>query len=420
MTQRLSLLFALLLFPGVFFYSSAVAATLIPAILGGGFGVITITALAALLPTLFVSIVRLKGTSLLVTALFLALIIYTTVWLLVHHLLGSPTQGRLDIFMQWATLIATWLTLFSIGYFWPSTLSSKYIKFLLACMVGISLIVLTNVDFRRLIFLLGVSNIEGALSYQGLARSAAITGLILLSVLRNFCVSIIVAALLLIILFFIGARSELLGVVAVLPFIAYMHFRQRPLATATAVIVIGLIILCLAVYSYDLLSASRQFQILNISESTSGMARADLQNKAFEAIGHSPVLGDFAGHAGSYGEVGAYSHDVFSAWRQLGFVGFVLHLLLMLSSLVFSIRQLRKLQHRATDLPRIAGTLSLFCLILMLGAKPVFWALPALAWGLTVACYRHKPIITPSILPAERLRGGNPLGISSSGAPALK
>ncbi|MGM0984088.1 MAG: O-antigen ligase family protein [Pseudomonadota bacterium] len=395
MIKRLPLFFFLLLFPFLFFYSSAVGARLIPPVLGGGFGAFTAVALAALLPLVLTNAVKLRGAGLVLTLLFLTLVIYCTVWLAMHHLFGDATQGRSDVLLQWLTLIAVWLALFSIGYSWPPVLSNRYVYILLICMVGISAAVLLNVDFRRLIFLYGLSDAEGSLTYQGLARSAAMTGLVLLAVIRNIRLAVAVAFLLLITLFLIGARSELVGVVAVFPFIAYLHFRERPLLTVMAALVASLIVIGSVAYYYDSISTSRQFQLLNISESTSGMARSDLLVKAFETIKESPLLGDFAGHARNSDKVGAYAHNIFSVWRQLGVVGFFLYLSLLFSSFVVSLKQVRKNQYNHTDLPRIAGTLSLFFLILMLGAKSVFWGFPAFAWGLAVACYRYKAVATP-------------------------
>lgn len=392
MAERLALTFFIFLFPLIFFYSSAVGAELIIPFIGGGFGFVAAIALASLFPLLLASSMRLKGNAGLMTALFFALVIYTIAWLFVHHVLGNYTQSRADVFVQWATLIATWLTLFSIGYFFPPTLSRAYVRLLLACMAGIAATVLTNIDYRRLIFLFGVSEAEGALSYQGLARSAAVTGLVLLSVTRNMRISILIAIILLITLFFIGARSELLGVVAAFPFIFYLHFLQRPLATITTAMIVGLIGLGFVAYTYEELSTSRQFQILNIAESTSGMARADLRSQALEATRESPVFGDFAGHAKNYDEIGNYSHDILSAWRQLGIVGFLLYLSLLILPLLLSIAKLRKPLYQGADLPRITGTLSLFCLILTIGAKSIFWALPALTWGLAVASCRKQSI----------------------------
>ncbi len=401
MTQRLSLIFFFLLFPGLFFYSSAVSAGLIPAVIGGGFGITASIAFLALLPLLFVNATKLRGRSLLATTLFFTLIIYTVFWLLAHYFLGSAYQKRLDVFFQVVTTVVAWLALFSIGYFWPPNLSKGYRSVLVFCLGCIALIVLTNIDFRRLIFLFGVSDADGALSYQGLARSASMTGLVLLSVLRSIRVSFIIAVLLLTTVFFIGARSELVGVVAVLPFIAYLHFRRRPLAIVLVIFVVGMMMLGVVVYYFDQLSMSRQFQLMNISESSSAVARASLHNQALEAIKEAPLLGNFAGQVEQHGSIGAYAHNILSAWRQFGVVGFVLYLYLMFSSFALSVRLLKKRQGQEADLPRIAGTLSLFSLILMLGAQSVFWVFPALAWGLTVACYRYKSITTPIKQPEE-------------------
>ena len=392
MTHRLSLFFVFLLFPGVFFYSSAVASGVIPAALGGGFGVVAAVALAVLLPLVIVDASKLSGKGLLITVIFFIFIFYIISWLLMHYFFGDIFQKSLDVLFQVVTVIATWLALFSIGYFFPPKLSKEYLSVLLACMGCIALIVFMNTDFRHLIFLVGLSDADGALSYQGLSRSAAVTGLVLLSVIRGIRLSFIIAVILLTTVFFVGARSELVGVVVVLPFIAYLHYRHRPMATVSAVIVVSMMVVGMTIYSYDELSTSRQFQLLNISESSSGMERASLYSQALDAIKEAPILGDYAGQVRRHDSTGAYAHNALSAWRQFGVVGFVLYLSLSFISLTLSVKLLRERRSQEADLPRITATLSLFFLVLMLGAKSVFWAFPALSWGLTVACYRYKAI----------------------------
>lgn len=386
--QKLAVWFFLLLFPGLFFYSSAVGARLIPPLIGGGFGLAAGVTLVALLPACAISAVKLSDRrAAFVTLMFFALVIYTAAWVLAHYLLGSSAQGRSDVLAQYLTLVGTWLALFSLGYFWPSFLSRRYKMVLLACSAVILAIVILNIDLNRLIFVLGVTEAEGAISYQGFARSAAITGLVLLACLRELKHIAVVGMALLLTLFMIGARSEMVGVVSVAPFLVYLHFREKPVATLAVTVFSGLIILASLVYSYDELSVSRQFQLLNISESSSGRARSAINDQAVSAIAQSPILGDYAGHATRDG-VGNYAHNVLSSWRQLGIAGFVLYLSLLVSAVVLSIKRIKSGDR--SDLARTGGCVSVFCLVLALGAKSFFWPFPALAWGLVASTYRRR------------------------------
>lgn len=390
MPQKLSLIFFLLLFPGLFFYSSALTAGVIPAILGGGFGAIASLSLLMLFPVLVKDLASIKGKSFFITMCFFALIAYTLFWLFVHHYLGKDYQTRPEVLNQYLTLVSSWLVLFCIGFYWPLTMERSYIVILSLCLVGITLITLLNVDFSRLILIFGVSDIEGSLSYQGLARSTAVLGLVLVSVSKNIYHLIIVSILLLISLFFIGARSELVGIIAVLPLVYLWYFKEKPLISFLIFLILAASIISLIGFNYDALSTSRQFQLSDIFDSTSGAARVKLHYEALEAIKMSPVLGDFSGQIRENSSIGSYAHNFFSAWRQLGLLGFLLYFILLFFPFTLSLRFITKRNYPKSDLPRIILISSFFSLVLLIAAKPVFWFFPALTWGLLASYYRQR------------------------------
>lgn len=391
MKQQLSLTYFILLFPAIFFYSSGVASSLITPILGGGFGFFAALTLATLSPSLLMRIPTLSGNALIMTFAFASLSLYTTTLLIANYLLHKNLQNINELINQYLTLLATWTALFAIGFFWPKStpVSFRALNFVFLC--GIFLVITLNIDRSNMIFALGTSQTEMSLSYQGLARSTAFTGLALLALIKDKAISAIVALILLFSLFFIGARAELVGVIATLPFIAYLHFKARPISTLIISIILGVILLAFFVYFYDTLKISRHFEIFNIASSSSGSARIEMHRSAMESIKDSPLLGNFGGHAQSYEGVGSYAHNIISAWRQLGVLGFSLYCFLMIGSIVIPLKELKKGNYRINEIPQVAATLSIFSLVLMIGAKSVFWSFPALAWGMTVACSTTRP-----------------------------
>jgi hypothetical protein len=226
-------------------------------------------------------------------------------------------------------------------------------------------------------------------------------GLVLLSVLRGIGKSILVLFLLLISLFFIGARSELVGVVAVLPFIAYLHFRRKPLLTVSIAMVLALMVVSFVINNFDRLSASRQFQVFDLSESSSVIARNKFSDSAITSILKSPILGDFGGQVRDYNSIGSYAHNILSVWRQVGIFGLLVYVLLLLIPVFLSLRKLQSKTVGDEDLPRITASISIFSLVLILGAKPFFWAFPALAWGLGAACCDKTSAISATRNPKQ-------------------
>lgn len=400
--NNLALLFFLLLFPGLFFYSSAVAAGM-PAFIGGGFGVLATLAFALLFPAVLMSLPRLRGPALIVTLLFMTLMAYTTVWMVVHYLLSG--HRHLGVVSQWLSLIVSWAALFSIGYFWPDHLRCR--RTLALSFIAMVVMVMTNLDARHLIYTVGLSDAAGVLSYQGLGRSVAFTGVVLLAVLRDQSWVFLVSILLVITVFLTGARSELVGVVLALPMIFYYHLSDRPAKTAVTATIGFMAAVLVIVINYDSLLVSRQMQLFDIGESNSILTRIDLHAEAFRAILQNPVFGDFAGHYREHQDLGHYAHDVLSAWRQLGIVGFICYAVLLVLppvAILYKITKQRELLR--LDVVRIAGVLSLYTLILAIGAKSIFWAFPALSWGVFVSSLvQRRHVIRRAICSAREIAG---------------
>ena len=121
-----------------------------------------------------------------------------------------------------------------------------------------------------------------------------------------------------------------------------------------------------------------------------------LNTEALRAIKKSPIVGDFSGHALIHEGVGHYAHNILSSWRQLGLIGFLLYSTLMIWPVFGTFhRIIRNPDLLQVDIWRISGVISVFMLLLAIGAKSIFSTVLVLSWGFYIAAIKQtKPVET--------------------------
>ncbi|QHC50212.1 hypothetical protein EKK97_12285 [Billgrantia tianxiuensis] len=139
-------------------------------------------------------------------------------------------------------------------------------------------------------------------------------------------------------------------------------------------------LIALVVSQFEALAGSRQLQILDLSGTSSWLARQNLGQRAVEQILENPLLGRFGGHISSAEVTGGYAHSMLSAWVNYGLLGFVLYLGLTVSAFFGAAYRMLVVGDRAAGWV-FAFSINFVCLLLIVLAKPVFWPLPALGWG---------------------------------------
>jgi len=365
----------ILLFPFIFFYSSGVAAGVIPSVIGGGHGFI-LSAFGVLLAPYALRLMRhLTGWGIGYALCFLAFILIACA-----QVFFSSGQYAGAAKAQWVSVIASLVLLLPVGamFYRYGADSSKAIQVLLLAILAT---VVLNINVSSMMYAFGVNDSDSALSYQGLARSAAYTALAAIAFSfgqRKELAFFLMGA---VSIFFIGARSELVAYMLLLPIICYLQYKNgggRKIL-GVGVLVMGGIIFAGTAW-IDQISTSRQFQLFDIGNSTSMQARNQLSESGWEGIAGSPFVGDFGGHV-IYGSSGGYMHNAFSAWRQLGMIGFFLYLVLNLAPLAHLLSRLLKRPREVQGQIKYLLYLSVFNAALVAAVKPVFWVFPAFLWG---------------------------------------
>lgn len=291
----------------------------------------------------------------------------------------------------------------SIGIFLP-VYSDRFKVVIVLLWAGVIFLSVSLVDASML---MTAGTAEESATYQGLARSLLITSFFVVACIRQPQIRWMFAGVSVASLFLIGARAELYGFIGaytIFEFTLNRNSRASQVAFAIALFVAAIIV----ANNFEYLSVSRQFEVFNLSDSTSWQARQYLQRFAISQIESDPILGVYAGHL-MLGK-GEYAHNALSAWVSLGLPGFMLYILLCAVSLLASLKAL--VAGPNSRLARMAVMVSVATVLLIIASQPVFWEVPGLAWGLALAASaEHRRRVSLGLvgrnrMPANRLMQG--------------
>jgi hypothetical protein len=171
------------------------------------------------------------------------------------------------------------------------------------------------------VFFLGALGIakdaDSLATYQGFSRSYLITILPVVTHTRSLALRLVLYASGAATLFVNTARSEFAGLLFAIPIIEFYYSRHKLIFVGVAV----LATLLVSAHMDDIIAAlpdNRVLELLDLSQSTSANKRHHLTLYAQQTIAAHPLLGDYASY-----KLGYYSHNVLSAWVDLGLFGFV-------------------------------------------------------------------------------------------------
>lgn len=311
----------ILLFPGFFFYQTLLGLGIIGAFLGGYF---TLVALI-LTPALIVSCrAAVKAHRLVVSQLDLFCLLFIVYWCLI---LAINVAGGADTTIAQRHLQSILFCIDTYIIFRISNFHDRnFIVLLVISLLAMSAITIyMSIDGFFYLQALGqAKNPESLATYQGFARSYIYTYLIVVSLARSLGVRIILYGLATTTLFLNGARSEFSAVLFSIPLIELYYTKHKLVAVIPILLVLTACIMN-ADAIVSMLPQNRTLQLLDLSHSTSAMARQNLSSDAWRTITRNPIFGDFA----SYPD-GHYAHNVLGAWVDFGIVGFVFFSLLLI------------------------------------------------------------------------------------------
>ena len=187
----------------------------------------------------------------------------------------------------------------------------------LLSLAGMSAIAVSfSVDGVFYLGAMGIAKDADALAtYQGFARSYLITFLPVVAFTRSTPLRLLLHVSGAMTLFLNTARSEFAALMFAIPIIEFYFSRHK-----LHFLLCGIILFFVIHLYFDrilaALPANRILELLDLSQSTSANKRHHLTVHAVQTILAHPLLGDYASYKPGY-----YSHNVLSAWVDLGFFG---------------------------------------------------------------------------------------------------
>jgi hypothetical protein len=311
----------LLLFPGFFFYQTLLGLGVIGAFLGGYF---TVVALFLTGPLIYACYIESKKSKRFFSTYDLLCLVYIIYFLMVIGI--NYVSGTNNIIAQ------------------------RYIQSVIFCVETYIIFRLTDLSNRKFIFVIGLSlllmsittiylSIDGFFylqalgqakdpdnlaTYQGFARSYIYTFLIVTALVKTTSSRMVIYSVAIATLYLNGARSEFSAVLFSVPLIE-IYYTKHKLAWVFALSGLLTAFLTTSESIATMLPENRTLQLLDLSHSSSAVARQHLSSDAWRTITENPILGSFA----SYSD-GHYAHNILCAWVDFGLFGFVFFSLLLL------------------------------------------------------------------------------------------
>lgn len=367
------------LFPGFFFYHTLIGMGVIKAYLGGYFAIAS-----------------------LIFSIFLVYLYYLELRSVQYRI--APTDMKFGIFLAYFLFVviinagfgadrSTVQThLLSILYFVNVYLIFKSVDFSQRNTRLIAIVMLAAMS--GIIFFFSQSGIfspgkagvplseESIATYQGFARSYVLTFVTVVCFSKLMLARLLLYGIAVAALFLNGSRSELVAILFVAPIIEI--YRAKSFLDVMMIILFAGALL--GINPQDAMQGlpdNRVLELFDLSHSQSANSRIELSERALQTIAEHPLLGDY----GSY-PPGAYSHNILSAWVDLGLFGFLYMIFMLLHTAARLFAEGWSIRARSSQFV-LAWTLICMSLLLLVTAKTFDDMLTGAAMG-AYANYRDK------------------------------
>jgi hypothetical protein len=303
-----------LLFPGFFYYHTLLGLGTMGAFLGGFFSPV---ALLFALPIALVYVVRVRRDPRhlsFVDLFFCLYLAYFATVAVLNAALGNGLLTAVKHMLEIMFLVNLYVMFTFIDFANP--------RFRLVCLLALGAMSAIACAFSiDGVFYLGAEGLakdaDSLATYQGFARSYLVTYMAVIAYTRSLSLRWLLHLTGAVTLFINTARSEFVALLFIAPIIEFYYSRHR----MVFILVAGLALFIGSMYIDQVLAAlpnSRILELLDLSQSTSAIKRHHLTANALQSIRAHPFIGDY----GSY-EPGYYSHNILSAWVDLGLFGLI-------------------------------------------------------------------------------------------------
>ena len=372
-----------LIYPGLFFYQSAIGALWIEPIFYGGWGILMLLLCPLLSLCYLVRLILDRPYIYKLEYIFIGFLLFISVVSIYFYMKGIPQEFVGDL-LYWnlGGVISNLTCFLAFRLANVEKLSFKILMgFSAFCMM---LIVLFNTDFEQLFF--GFRKTQYLFSYQGFARSMLVVFLITCFSLRSGLLAFLCYCVFAFALVINQSRSEIILFVCAIPatlIIVHRFFQNMKLLHLfyVGVALFGFVFLGIMFERFGIFDGLPYLRILALVEP---MADESLNRRIFQTMSALQTIREapFFGSYGSYvnaGSIGDYSHNFLSLWVNAGLIGVLFYLILFTMILweVFKV----KLTSQNYTLICLSGALGLSAIVAHLTTYPYIEVLLAAAIG---------------------------------------
>jgi hypothetical protein len=329
LSQNFANISLFLMYPGLFFYQSAIGLDWIPPVIFGGWGVLMVILCPCLISLYFAKTIHITRKVFAIECMFFTFLIFTLMASIVYFLREIPTNISANLFYWNVAGVLSNLTVFFA--FRMANIERKLLIFLMrSSAVAIILIVFANTDFQALYF--AFIKVEYLYTYQGFARSMLIVFLITCFSIRGGLFVFLCYLLFAFVLLLNQSRTELILFIFSVPAVMTLTLQYpRNLIASSVLFCLTLLTITViwALLKYNLLTPNglpyiRLLALADPMTDGSYLERLKQTIFALEIIKHSPLFGDYGGYVSALGQ-GSYSHNLLSVWVNLGLLGILLY-----------------------------------------------------------------------------------------------
>lgn len=307
----------LALFPGFFFYQSALSLGLIGPFLGGYFSAATIAFLPVLLLFYLLQAHRAKLGFMKIDRVFFGFLGY---FLFIVGF-NFATGGEREVVVHHLLSIVHFIVVFVA--FRLADFDSAWMKrAMLLCLLAMAaLIFVMSGDGVSYLDNQTASDESSVATYQGFARSYLVTFIALAPFIRSRIWLRLLGAISIAALYLNGARSELMVSIALVLVFEFFYAKHKMVMLLAAIALFASLVFLIDDI-VQLLPRNRTLELLESNSSSSWETRNMLFVHALNTIAAHPIFGDYGSYVAVHGS-GSYVHNIFSAWVDIGLFGFI-------------------------------------------------------------------------------------------------
>ncbi|MGK0509508.1 MAG: hypothetical protein ACI9ZB_001582 [Moraxellaceae bacterium] len=379
--QSYSFLAFIFLFPMSFIYHSVIGIIGFPAFLGGYFSFASVVLVSIYFIVTFFITKKIPSNHIFFYLLMISWLVFISLQYVV-----SLERFNMDLYKWGLTGILANVICFVIASNadFDGTYIKKSLKFFL---ILFFIIIVTNINNGQFYLKLESGN-DSLVTYQGFGLYALVTSLVLYVQTKNFRDKIFLFALSFIILYLNGARSEFIFYVVSILLITIIEIKPSFKIIKNLILFMFSIILASKFIEIpkDIMD-NRTFQIIDITKSSSYIARDELNDLAVSTIINNPLIGSYGYYLNIFG-TGGYAHNILSAWADFGFFIFLLIITTSLYMFLFSLLKIYVIKSLKNNI----RLLLIFSTSLLLGyffAKDYSYMLFGFTVGLYINCLNY-------------------------------